>query len=179
MLKDICYSFNHRIHRRGLRLNINNDFDIPDIIANPNQIAQVFAAIIENSINFTEAGGLISVSTYRKNNDVKIVVEDDGIGICEENISLIYEKFYRVDKARSAKNGGLGLGLSIVKKILDLHQFDINISSVLGEGTRVEITIPAISISKTKTRKPVTTQLLQALTISDMEETKDNLMVVK
>ena len=148
ILRDICYVFNHRMQRRSLRLNLNTDFNVPDIFANPTQLAQVFSSLLENAINFNNDGGLISISTFFKNNEVKIVFEDTGIGINSSELEKIYDKFYRVDKARSVKSGGLGLGLSIVKKIINLHGFKINVSSKLNEWTRFEIIIPESAIDK-------------------------------
>mgnify|MGYP003478228515 CR=1 FL=1 len=150
ILKDVSNVYTHRMQKSGLTLNMNIDFNIPDIEANPNQMAQAFNNLIENAINFTEDGGLINISTFTKEDNIHIVVEDNGIGIEPEEIPKIFEKFYRIDKARSHKNGGLGLGLAIVKKVVELHNFKICVTSIKGKGTKFDITIPPSAISKKK-----------------------------
>lgn len=150
ILKDISNTFTRRMQKSGQTLNINVDFNIPDIEANPNQMAQVFSSLVENAVNFTDDGGLINLSTFMKDGDIHVVVEDNGIGMNSQDLPRIFDKFYRVDKARSHKSGGLGLGLSIVKKIIDLHNFKITISSVKDKGTKVDIVIPPTAISKRK-----------------------------
>ena len=88
------------------------------------------------------AGGRIEVFTGRVYNDLYIKVQDNGIGIPKENLSRIFERFYRVDKARSRDTGGTGLGLAIAKQIMDNLGGRIAISSVYGKGTEVVITLP-------------------------------------
>lgn len=153
ILRDVANAFMHRMQKSGLSLNMNMDFNIPEIDANPNQMAQVFSGLVENAINFTDEGGRINISTFMKNGDIHAVIEDNGIGIEPEELSKIYDKFYRVDKARSHKNGGLGLGLAIVKKVVELHRFKINITSDKKTGTKVDLIIPASAITKRKSIK--------------------------
>jgi two-component system phosphate regulon sensor histidine kinase PhoR len=138
------------MQKNGQTLNMNIDFNIPDIQANPNQMAQAFNCLVENAVNFTDDGGLINISTNMKDGDIHVIVEDSGIGIDSEELPKIFDKFYRIDKARSHKSGGLGLGLSIVKKVMELHNFKINVISVRNKGTKFDVTIPGSAISKRK-----------------------------
>jgi signal transduction histidine kinase len=150
ILKDVANVFTRRMQKNGQTLNMNIDFNIPDIQANPNQMAQAFNCLVENAVNFTDDGGLINISTNMKDGDIHVIVEDSGIGIDSEELPKIFDKFYRIDKARSHKSGGLGLGLSIVKKVMELHNFKINVISVRNKGTKFDVTIPGSAISKRK-----------------------------
>lgn len=111
---------------------------------NRDQIKQVIYNLVQNAINYTnEESGKIKISTRKvtKNNlrYIEISVSDNGEGMSEENINLIFDRFYRCDKHRSRKKGGYGLGLSIVKQIVDNHNGSIEVSSVVGEGSTFTI----------------------------------------
>ena len=82
------------------------------------------------------------VSVHRADTQVQLVVQDNGIGIAQEDITKIFDRFYRVDKARSRHTGGTGLGLSIVKGIVQAHGGSIQVKSQLGEGTSMEVLLP-------------------------------------
>lgn len=171
VIKDVSNAFNHRMRKAGQTLNINIDFNIPEIEANPNQLAQVLHNLIENAINFTEEGGLICVTTNMKDDNIHIIIEDNGMGIDPTEMTHIFDKFYRVDKARSHKSGGLGLGLAIVKKIIELHQFKIDVKSSKDEGTRVDITIPMAAISQKKKLTPKSIEQVVIETPTEKERT--------
>lgn len=100
-----------------------------------NLLQQVWLNLFINSIKFTETGGTISVRIKETDEYGIVEIEDTGIGIAEEDIPYIFNRFYKVDKARTRKKEGSGLGLSIVKKIIDLHDGQIEVKSKLGEGT--------------------------------------------
>ena len=99
--------------------------------------------IVSNAIKYTPDGGKIDIAAGRSGKNVYVRVCDNGIGIPEKDLPRLFERFYRVDKARSRESGGTGLGLSIAKEILNQLKGDIRIESVYGEGTDAIITLPA------------------------------------
>ena len=116
--------------------------DVPPVYADKYDIERVVLNILTNSIKYTKEGGEIKIYVGFVYNDAYIKVFDNGIGIPEEDLSRIFERFYRVDKARTREMGGTGLGLSIAKEILDKNGGSIDIKSVVGQGTEVVIRIP-------------------------------------
>ena len=115
--------------------------DVPPVYANKDDIERVVLNILSNSIKYTPEGGEIKIYVGFVYNDAYIKVFDNGIGIPEEDLGRIFERFYRVDKARTREMGGTGLGLSIAKEILDKNGGSIDIKSVVGQGTEVVIRI--------------------------------------
>ena len=118
--------------------------DVPPAYADKNGIERVILNILSNAIKYTPEKGKIKIYVGFVYNDAYIKIIDNGIGIPEEDLARIFERFYRVDKARSREMGGTGLGLSIAKEILDKNNGSINIKSELGKGTEVVIRIPVV-----------------------------------
>ena len=103
------------------------------------RIRQVMHNILSNAIKYSPNGGNIGVKIIDKNDRIKVVISDTGMGIPKEDLDRIFERFYRVDKARSREMGGTGLGLSIARELMQLHNGDIHITSVYGQGTEVTL----------------------------------------
>ncbi len=116
--------------------------ELPAVNGDRERIEQVIMNIISNAIKYTSDGGQITVTAGQEGKNVFVRVSDNGVGIPEKDLPRLFERFYRVDKARSRATGGTGLGLSIAKEILQQHQGDIRIESVYGEGTDVTIILP-------------------------------------
>ena len=116
--------------------------DVPPVYADKYDIERVILNVLTNSIKYTPDGGEIKIYVGFVYNDAYIKIFDNGIGIPEEDLGRIFERFYRVDKARTREMGGTGLGLSIAKEILDKNGGSIDIKSVVGQGTEVVIRIP-------------------------------------
>ena len=112
------------------------------VIAGAFAYTRVVLNILTNSIKYTKDGGEIKIYVGFVYNDAYIKIFDNGIGIPEEDLSRIFERFYRVDKARTREMGGSGLGLAIAKEILDKNGGSIDIKSVVGQGTEVVVRIP-------------------------------------
>lgn len=111
-------------------------------IGDPGKIEQVVDNLISNAVKYTNEG-IISLSYSRRNNEVIVRVEDTGIGISEEHLDRLFDRFYRTDKARSRDKGGTGLGLAVVKSILNAHDTDIQVESKPGKGTSFWFSMPA------------------------------------
>ncbi|MDR0293023.1 MAG: cell wall metabolism sensor histidine kinase WalK [Oscillospiraceae bacterium] len=135
MLRMEAKTFKHRLSLSLGRLpeKISGDRD---------RIEQVLINLIINAIRYTPEGGRIDIEADSEPEAVVISVRDNGIGIPEEDLPYIFERFYRVDKARSRSMGGTGLGLAIAKEIMDSHGGSINVQSRQGEGTSVTLTLP-------------------------------------
>jgi two-component system phosphate regulon sensor histidine kinase PhoR len=116
----------------------------PEIKANIDSLLfeQAIVNLIDNAIKYSPENKEIKLITAITDNEIKIMIEDQGFGIPEEHLPRIFERFYRVDKARSRKAGGTGLGLSIVKHIINAHKGTITVSSEINKGSVFTITLP-------------------------------------
>ena len=130
------------IKKKNHKVNCFVTADVPPVYADKYDIERVVLNILSNSIKYTKDGGEIKIYVGFVYNDAYIKIFDNGIGIPEEDLSRIFERFYRVDKARTREMGGTGLGLSIAKEILDKNGGSIDIKSVVGQGTEVVVRIP-------------------------------------
>jgi signal transduction histidine kinase len=109
---------------------------------NETQLTSMFSNLVENAVKYTPSGGRVEVAARPNNNEVVVRVSDTGIGIPRENLVRIFERFYRVDKARSKETGGTGLGLSIVRHVAENHGGRVSVESTLGEGSTFTIRLP-------------------------------------
>lgn len=130
------------IKKKNHKVNCFVTADVPPVYADKYDIERVVLNILTNSIKYTKDGGEIKIYVGFVYNDAYIKVFDNGIGIPEDDLNRIFERFYRVDKARTREMGGTGLGLSIAKEILDKNGGSIDIKSVVGQGTEVVVRIP-------------------------------------
>lgn len=115
-----------------------------ELFADRRMIKQMLRALLDNSIKFTPTGGKIDLLYVGDDKEIVFTVIDTGIGIPMEEKEQIFERFYRVDKARARETGGSGLGLSIVKRIVEVHEGKIKIESTVGTGTSVTVTLPRL-----------------------------------
>ena len=108
------------------------------------KLQELFSNLIENAIRYTLQGGFIKIELFKSDLNYKILITDTGIGIPKDEHAKIFDRFYRVDKARSRKYGGSGLGLSIVKMIVNAHKGQIEVDSTPGKGSSFTITLPIV-----------------------------------
>jgi two-component system phosphate regulon sensor histidine kinase PhoR len=132
--------------RAGVSLSVNVPDPLPPAYADRERIEQVLVNLVHNAIKFTEPGGSITLSANYEDSEVGISVRDTGVGIPPEDLPRIFERFYKVDKARAAgreREGGTGLGLAIAKHVVQAHGGRIWAESVYGEGSSIHFTLPA------------------------------------
>ena len=114
------------------------------VFADTDKLQQVFTNLISNAIKYSPKGGTIKIRLFEENACLRISFKDEGLGIPPEGLDKVFSKFYRVDNSDRRKIGGTGLGLSIVKEIVKAHQGDIQVESVLGEGSTFVVSFPLL-----------------------------------
>ena len=127
---------------KDLRISVNLDHALPDIAADRRRLAEVLQNLLDNAIQYTPSGGQIMVSASGDGSEVTFTVSDTGIGIPKADQPRIFERFYRVDVARSREVGGTGLGLSIAKHLVEAHGGRIWVDSDVGQGSQFHFTVP-------------------------------------
>jgi two-component system OmpR family sensor kinase len=126
--------------KRHITLEV--DLESAGLVADPDRISQVVTNLLTNAIRYNHENGRVMVMTRASNSDAVLSISDTGIGIGPEHLPHIFERFYRVDKARSRKDGGIGLGLAICKSIVDAHGGQIAVTSSPDQGTQFEVLLP-------------------------------------
>ena len=130
------------IEDKGHQVLVDVPEDLPKVLVDRQRMEQVFLNLLDNAVKFTPKGGQISIRAYLDKPYVRIEVKDNGVGIPPEHLSRVFERFYRVDKARSREAGGTGLGLAIVRQIVSAHQGKIEVESALELGSTFRIFLP-------------------------------------
>lgn len=142
LLDEVIWSFTHAFSAKGQQFNASYNGTDFKVKGDRDKIEQVLVNLIDNAIKYTGQKGEIRASLFEKKDSVMLTLTDNGIGIPEEHLDRIFERFYRVDKGRSRELGGTGLGLSIVKHIVMLHNGHIGIESETGKGTEITVIFP-------------------------------------
>lgn len=142
LVKEVLESMELKANVRHVQLGIVKGFDKSFFVhADKEKIRQVITNLIDNSIKYGNEGGTTMASFYDMDENILIEITDNGIGILEEHLPRLFERFYRIDKHRSREQGGTGLGLAIVKHIIEAHQQTINVRSSVGVGTTFAFTL--------------------------------------
>ncbi|OPJ58125.1 sensor histidine kinase [Clostridium oryzae] len=137
IMVDVRSIVKEKLERKNIRL-VENLFDF-SINAEKNLIISLMVNFVDNAIKSSEGGSTIYISSYILEENKIVEVADNGIGIAEENLNKVFDAFYMVDKSRSRKNNGIGLGLTICKEIADIHNAKLEIHSKIKEGTCIKI----------------------------------------
>lgn len=139
LIYDVCDRYHSIAEEHGLELNIESDLtDIPSVWANSDRVEQMLIILVDNAIKYTEKGS-VNVSVEWDDEKVTISVRDTGIGIAEEDLPYVFDRFYKVDKAHSGK--GSGLGLSIMTELLNRMHETVSVESEKGVGSKFSFTI--------------------------------------
>lgn len=142
LVDSVVLSVDNRI--KAKQLELKKDIQTKVVMGDEGLLKELFINLIDNSIKYTPPGGSIKVGSFKGKEGTIIYVKDNGFGIPAENLSRIFERFYRVDKGRSREMGGTGLGLSIVKHIVERHGGKVSVESELGKGSEFRVTIPDV-----------------------------------
>jgi two-component system sensor histidine kinase VicK len=142
VLKNTYDAMRMEARKKGHDVTLEFVSMLPDIVADRARIEQVIVNVLSNAIKYTPDGGRIEMAAGAAGDGVWVSVKDNGIGVPPEDMPRLFERFYRVDRARSRQSGGTGLGLSIAREIVDAHGGEIQIDSTLGEGTCVTVRLP-------------------------------------
>jgi two-component system, OmpR family, phosphate regulon sensor histidine kinase PhoR len=130
---------------RGLEIHVDLQENTPAVRGDGAQLGEVLQNLLDNAQQYTPSGGKIEVKARSNGQDVVFTVTDTGIGIPESDLERIFERFYRVDAARSREAGGTGLGLAIARHIVEAHGGRIWVESAVGQGSRFHFSIPSVS----------------------------------
>lgn len=143
LIREIFESLSIKIHNKGIRASIKKGCESPiAVFADKEKIRMVLINLVENATKYGKPGGILVASIYRiDEGNVLIEISDDGIGIEEEHLLRIFERFYRTDAARSRDKGGTGLGLAICKHIIEAHGQSVHVRSTPDVGTTIGFTL--------------------------------------
>ena len=139
---DVCEMLSIHAQEKQVTMKYHLNNEPVFIIGNPDRVEQLLINLTENAIKYNVPGGSVTVQVFANDKEANVTISDTGIGIAEENLPRLFERFYRVDKGRSRQMGGTGLGLAIVKHIVRSMNGEIEVHSKLGEGTEFLITLP-------------------------------------
>jgi signal transduction histidine kinase len=146
LVEDTMGKYEPFLQEKKIRLILDLDFEVI-VFGDEDRLEQVITNIVDNALRYSHENGELKVALTQKNNACTLTISDTGEGIPPEELQRLGERFYRVDKSRTRKKGGSGLGLSIVKQIIFLHKGTMQIDSVLGKGTEVSVTLPLYDLN--------------------------------
>ena len=144
VLVEVVSTNQHSAKRQGLGLSLTGSAELM-VRGDRSHLVSVFSNLVDNAIKYSEAGGIVLVESMIQGDEIVVNVTDHGIGIAERDQKRIFERFYRVDKARSRATGGTGLGLSIVRHIVLEHGGSIDVRSEEGIGSTFMVRLPRVT----------------------------------
>jgi two-component system sensor histidine kinase ResE len=140
--RHVVTKFSNLVNDAGIRLQANIDLvDGKTFLLDPDRVEQVMTNLIDNAIRHTRKDGVVAVEARFEDELLHIFVRDSGVGIAQEDIPFVFERFYKADKARTRGKAGTGLGLAIAKHIVEAHGGEISVNSIKGEGTTFQFTL--------------------------------------
>lgn len=148
LIRGVVQAVSSRIERQGLTLDYREQSDNLPVLANADELKQVLNNLLDNALKYTERGGCIRVEVRGGAREAFVAVADTGCGIPSEDLEKIFERFYRVDKARSREQGGTGLGLSICRELITKHEGEMWAESQEGKGSTFYFVLPLLDVKK-------------------------------
>ncbi|WP_367750279.1 ATP-binding protein [Ammoniphilus sp. 3BR4] len=143
-IQKVIQSLSKEAEDKGTTLEARIEPALPSCFADPDRLVQILKNLVMNAIKFTENGSIV-ISATHIDSYLKFQVTDTGVGIREEDLERIWERFFKGDRVRSKTNKGTGLGLAIVKELVEMHDGEVSVTSVVGEGTTFTFTLPVIT----------------------------------
>jgi signal transduction histidine kinase len=143
LVTNLLIDFQVSVEEAGLTLTVEVQPDLPPVLGDATHLNQMLDNLLANALKFTPAGGEISVSLQREGPELVLAVSDSGVGIPTDQLQRVFERFYQVDGSMSRRYGGAGLGLALVKEVVEAHSGRVEIQSIEGEGTSFTVTLPA------------------------------------
>jgi histidine kinase len=146
LLKNATIRLERQYAEKGVSLTIDLPVDLPEIQVDADRLSQVLFNLVGNALQYTPAGGQVTVAAQRQGDEVLVSVQDTGIGIAAEHLSHVFDRFYRADRSRARVSGGSGIGLTIAKHLIEAHGGRIWVESPGdGKGSTFAFTLPACS----------------------------------
>lgn len=142
LIGKICEKFEPRIKEKKVSIRREFNQDLPEIKIDPLKFEQVISNLLDNAIKYSSNEGIIELKTSRNNEQLIVSIKDYGIGISQKDLPFIFERFYRADKARTKKDDSAGIGLTIVKKIVEAHKGRIKVISKKNKGSKFIVYLP-------------------------------------
>lgn len=136
LIKQVLARMKPKFKKRDIDLQVEDTDDLPKILVDKEKFYQIMINLISNAITYSPEKGKINITAKHKSDAVCITVEDNGMGIPKKDLPHIFERFYRTDKSRSRRTGGTGVGLTIVKELVEAHGGDVEVKSEVGKGTK-------------------------------------------
>ena len=128
--------------KKGIKINSHIDGDLPKVEADPRELRHILKNLLINAIKFNKIDGEVVINSEQKEDFIEISIEDNGIGISKEHIKKVFDRFYQVDSSITRRYGGAGLGLSVVKDLIEAQGGKIWVESKFGQGTTIYFTLP-------------------------------------
>ena len=173
LIRSVIESCHPKATQKGLSLIFDQKIrqEKQEVLCDPNKVVQILTNLIGNALKFTDPGGTVLIGIKNGQDDLRISVADTGVGIAEEELQIIFDRFQQLDRSYGGGEKGTGLGLAITKELVELHRGRISVESELGKGTTFTFTLPK------ECRQPDNSPsfLVFILRIADFEEIKERL----
>jgi two-component system phosphate regulon sensor histidine kinase PhoR len=150
ILAELLDLLRERAANQGIILHLEADENLPLIQADRRSMEEVFTNLVSNAINYSPGGGIVSVAAISHGDYLEVLIKDQGIGIEAEEIPKIFDKFYRVKSPKTRQVIGTGLGLSLVKGLIEAHRGAVDVESTVGSGTCFKVKLPTVSGAKAR-----------------------------